>query len=177
MVLELKAPEEATFAALAAAVADRDQLCGELSVHRDHLGQPPSSAALRQPCDAAADLGEFRPSVRRVAGAVRNGWIARTRSGVGSGGGLCRDLRLRRTSPICVFEREVLAQADPTQMPERARRLARRRSLATLTIFAAADAGAPSFAPLVGFALICCALLLYLRPEIRSRSLPSRTPS
>jgi hypothetical protein len=49
-------------------------------------------------------------------------------------------------------------------MPERARRLAKYRSFATLSIFASAML-VSLFAPRAGFALICCALLPYLVPE------------
>ena len=65
------------------------------------------------------------------------------------------------------FEREVLAQADLSMMPDKARRLARRRSFAALAILAAATLTSP-FAPLLGLGLICCALVLYLRPEALS---------
>ncbi|MEZ2131260.1 MULTISPECIES: TMEM175 family protein [unclassified Sinorhizobium] len=64
-----------------------------------------------------------------------------------------------------LFEREILAHADATAMPEQSRRLARRRTLVGLATFAAAGLVAPAV-PLLGFALICCALFLYLRPEI-----------
>jgi uncharacterized membrane protein len=63
-----------------------------------------------------------------------------------------------------VFERQALDQAETTQMPQRARRMARRRSLVTLLIFVAAMLCA-LIAPRIGFALICCALLSYLTPE------------
>ena len=66
------------------------------------------------------------------------------------------------------FEREALAQADASAMTAHARRLARRRSLAGLTTFALA-APAAVFEPLAGFALICSALLLSLRPELFMR--------
>ncbi|MBZ9603649.1 TMEM175 family protein [Phyllobacterium chamaecytisi] len=62
------------------------------------------------------------------------------------------------------FEREVLAQADSTIMPDQARRLARRRTFAALGIFALAALVSP-FVPLLGFGLICTALVLYVRPE------------
>jgi uncharacterized membrane protein len=67
-----------------------------------------------------------------------------------------------------VFEHEVMAQADTSDIPERARRLARRRSLVGLAIFGVATLTAPKV-PLLGFALICSALVLYLRPEAISR--------
>lgn len=67
-----------------------------------------------------------------------------------------------------LFEREVLAHAEVAAIPEQARRLARRRTLIGLAIFAAAALIAPAV-PLLGFAMICCALILYLRPEIFGR--------
>jgi len=67
-----------------------------------------------------------------------------------------------------LFEREILLHAEADDVPEQARKLARRRTVIGLIIFAAAALTAPVL-PLLGFALICCALLLYLRPEIFSR--------
>jgi hypothetical protein len=66
------------------------------------------------------------------------------------------------------FEREALVQADATTMTGHARRLARCRSLTGLAIFALASVAAV-FEPCAGFALICLALLLYLRPELFMR--------
>jgi len=63
-----------------------------------------------------------------------------------------------------VFERQALAQASTRQMPQQARRMARRRSFATLSIFASAML-LSLFAPRFGFALICCALVPYLTPK------------
>jgi len=63
-----------------------------------------------------------------------------------------------------VFERDVLAQAHASHVSDRARRMARRRSLAVLAIFATATIVA-SVAPRLAFALICGALLLHVRPE------------
>jgi uncharacterized membrane protein len=68
-----------------------------------------------------------------------------------------------------VFERQALGQADRALLPERARRLAKWRSFATLSIFATATL-VSLFAPRVGFALICCALLPYLTPEFSALS-------
>ena len=64
-----------------------------------------------------------------------------------------------------VFERQALGQAGRRDLPERTRRMARLRSIATLTIFAGAIVVA-AFAPRIAFALICCALIPYLRPEL-----------
>jgi uncharacterized membrane protein len=67
-----------------------------------------------------------------------------------------------------VFEREVLAHADAALVPERTRRVARRRSLLVLGLFTAAILAALA-APRVGFGLICGALLLHVRPEVLRR--------
>lgn len=64
-----------------------------------------------------------------------------------------------------VFERDVLAGANQTELSERARRFARGRSLIVLAGFATAM-GVAFFAPRVGFGLICAALILHLRPEV-----------
>lgn len=66
-----------------------------------------------------------------------------------------------------VFERHVLANADTGQMPERVRRLARRRSLLVLAGFTAALLVA-FVAPRLGFGLICGSLMLHLRPDVSS---------
>ncbi|MGO7120879.1 TMEM175 family protein [Rhizobium leguminosarum] len=67
-----------------------------------------------------------------------------------------------------LFEREILLQAEVDEVPEQARKLARRRTVIGLMIFAVAAFTAPAF-PLLGFALICSALLLYPQPEIFNR--------
>jgi uncharacterized membrane protein len=73
---------------------------------------------------------------------------------------VCIDLVYR------VFERQAFEQADSSELPENVRRMARRRSLVTVLIFTAAMLCA-IVAPWAGFALICCALLSYLAPELR----------
>jgi uncharacterized membrane protein len=93
-------------------------------------------------------------------------WIARTRlasSPVMFYAGLfvCIDIAYN------VFEREVLAGADATQVPTRARRMARRRSLVVLASFMTAMLVA-FVAPRLGFGVICAALILHLRPEAAS---------
>jgi len=90
-------------------------------------------------------------------------WVARTRlasSPVAFYAGLfvCVDIAYN------IFERKVLAGADATQVSERTRRMARRRSLAVLAIFTTAMLVA-FVAPRLGFGLICGALILHLRPE------------
>lgn len=64
-----------------------------------------------------------------------------------------------------VFERKVPVRADTAQVSTRARRMARRRSLAVLAIFALATLVA-FVMPRLAFGLICGALLLHLRPEV-----------
>jgi uncharacterized membrane protein len=73
---------------------------------------------------------------------------------------VCIDLAYR------VFEKLAFEQADVSELPEHVRRMARRRSLITVLIFAAAAVCA-IMAPWAGFALICCALFSYLAPELR----------
>jgi len=92
-------------------------------------------------------------------------WIARTRlasSPVAFYAGLfvCIDIAYN------FFEREVLIRADATQVPERTRRIARRRSLVVLASFTIAMLVA-FVAPRLAFGLICTALILHLRPEAR----------
>jgi uncharacterized membrane protein len=90
-------------------------------------------------------------------------WIARTRlasSPVVFYAGLfvCVDIAYN------FFEGEVLGGADAAHVPERTRRMARRRSLVVLAIFTTAMLVA-LVAPRFGFGLICSALILHLRPE------------
>ena len=63
-----------------------------------------------------------------------------------------------------MFEKDALGQADASEMSPDAIRIARKRSLGTLLIFAVATA-VSLFVPILGLVLICCALILYLRPE------------
>ncbi|WP_413992517.1 TMEM175 family protein [Labrys okinawensis] len=63
-----------------------------------------------------------------------------------------------------LFEREVFVQADASAVSHHARHIARRRTLGGVALFALAAVTASAL-PLLGFLLICCALALYLRPE------------
>jgi uncharacterized membrane protein len=94
-------------------------------------------------------------------------WIARTRLAASpmafyAGVFVCIDIAYN------AFEREVLSKADAMQVSARTRRMARRRSLVVLASFMTATVIA-FFAPRLGFALICAALILHLRPEARSQ--------
>jgi hypothetical protein len=64
-----------------------------------------------------------------------------------------------------VFERAVMAQADCSQVPDKARWQAKFRSMLTLAIFATAAAAAFA-SPICGVALICLALSFFVRPEV-----------
>jgi uncharacterized membrane protein len=97
-------------------------------------------------------------------------WIARTRlasSPVVFYAGLfvCIDIAYN------LFEREVLIHVDATQVSERTRRLARRRSLGVLASFTTAMFVA-FVSPRIAFGLICGALILHLRPEAAPVSRP-----
>jgi uncharacterized membrane protein len=69
-----------------------------------------------------------------------------------------------------VFEREVLAQANQEVMPDRIRKRAQRRTLLAVVLFAVGAVAAP-FVPLLGFGVVCAALLLYLSPEALHKQL------
>jgi uncharacterized membrane protein len=65
---------------------------------------------------------------------------------------------------VCI---DVLVRADDTQVSAHTRRVARRRSLVVLASFTIAMLIA-FFAPRVSFCLICGALILHVRPDVRS---------
>jgi len=96
-------------------------------------------------------------------------WVARTRLASPAvvfyaGLFVCIDLAYN------VFEREVLTRAVPARVPERTLRFARRRSLVVLAAFSTAMLVAV-VAPRLGLSLICCGLLLHVRPQVsRNRS-------
>jgi uncharacterized membrane protein len=63
------------------------------------------------------------------------------------------------------FEHHVLARAIADEVSRRTRRLAQIRSLIAFGLFLTAMLVSLKV-PLWGFALVCCAVLLYLRPEL-----------
>ena len=90
-------------------------------------------------------------------------WIARTRLASSpmmfyAGLFVCIDIAYN------IFERQILTRTDSAQVSPHTRRMARRRSIVVLASFAAATLVAFA-APRVAFGLICCALILHLRPE------------
>jgi uncharacterized membrane protein len=111
----------------------------------------------------AVPAGPPIPLLRSLLLPFATAWIARTRlasSPVTFYAGLfvCIDIA------YSFFEHEVFACADTGRVSESVRRRARRRSLGVLASFIAAMLVA-IVAPRIGFALICGALILHLRPE------------
>ena len=159
MVLELRAPDEATFSAILPLWPT--VIIAIIWLNHHHLLRfvrhtTPALIWVNFPHLFAVSLVPFAAA-----------WIARTRLA-------SAPVATYAAIFVCVnvaylvFERQALAQADTTQMPQRARRMARRRSFATLSIFAGAVVMS-LFAPRFGFALICCALVPYLMPEAPAR--------
>jgi uncharacterized membrane protein len=163
MVLELKAPDQPSFSALlplwptAISYAVSYLFIAIIWVNHHYLMRFVGSPTLRLIWINFVHL--FMVSLLPFATA----WVARTRlasSPVVFYAGLfvCIDIAYN------VFEREVLARVDATQLSMHARRMARRRSLAVLASFTIAMLVA-FVAPRLAFGLICAALILHLRPE------------
>jgi uncharacterized membrane protein len=163
MVLELRAPDEPAFSALwplwptVISYAVSYLFIAIIWINHHYLMRFVGPPTLRLIWINFAHL--FMVSFLPFATA----WIARTRlapSPMAFYAGLfvCIDIAYN------FFEGEVLARAEATHVPARARRMARRRSLAVLAIFTTAMLVA-FVAPRLGFGLICVALILHLRPE------------
>ena len=174
MVLELKAPDDATFSSLwplwptAISYVVSYLFIAIIWINHHYLWRFVGPPTLKLIWINFVHL--FLVSLLPFATA----WVARTRlasSAVAFYAGLfvCVDITYN------VFERKILAGVDATQVSERTQRMARRRSLIVLGIFTMAMLVA-LVAPRVGFGLICAALILHLRPEVPElrRSLPSR---
>jgi uncharacterized membrane protein len=162
MVLELSAPEQPAFSALwplwptAISYAVSYLFIAIIWINHHYLMRFVGPPSLRLIWINFAHL--FMVSLLPFATA----WIARTRlasSPVAFYAALfvCIDIAYN------CFERDVLARSA-AHVPDRARRLARRRSLVVLAMFTTAMLVALA-APRVGFGLICAALLLHVRPE------------
>jgi uncharacterized membrane protein len=163
MVLELRAPDQPSFAALwplwptAISYAVSYLFIAIIWINHHYLVRFIAQPTLGLIWINFAHL--FLVSLLPFATA----WVARTRlasSPVVFYAGLfvCIDIAYN------VFEREVLFRADAAQISLRARQVARRRSLVVLAGFAVAMLVALA-APRVGFGLICAALMLHLRPD------------
>ena len=163
MVLELRAPDQPAFSALgplwptAISYAVSYLFIAIIWINHHYLMRFVGPPTLRLIWISFVHL--FMVSLLPFATA----WIARTRlasSPVAFYAGLfvCIDIAYN------VFEREVLAHADATQMSEGTRRMARRRSLGVLASFTTALL-VTFVAPRPGFGLICGALILHSRPN------------
>jgi uncharacterized membrane protein len=167
MVLELKAPEEPAFSALwplwptVSSYAVSYLFIAIIWINHHYLMRLVGTPTLGLIWINFVHL--FMVSFLPFATA----WVARTRLGSSpvafyAGLFVCVDIAYN------IFEHEVLARAETRHVSERVRRVARRRSLVVLAIFTAAMAVA-FVAPRLGFALICCALILHLRPDVTNR--------
>jgi uncharacterized membrane protein len=163
MVLELRAPDQPAFSALwplwptAISYAVSYLFIAIIWINHHHLMRLVGPPTLRLIWINFAHL--FMVSLLPFATA----WVARTRlasSPVVLYAGLfvCIDIAYN------VFEHHVFVQMDTGRVSDRARRMARRRSLVVLATFTAAMLVA-FVAPRLGFGLICGALLLHVRPE------------
>lgn len=164
MVLELKAPESSTFSALwplwptVMSYAVSYLFIAIVWVNHRHLLQYAQRATPRLIWVNFAHL--FAVSLVPFTTA----WVARTHLAAAPVA-IYAAVFVGVNAAYRTFEAEVLKQMGDTQMCHAMRRMVRRRSWATLVIFAAATLAA-LVAPLIAFAMICAALLLYLRPEL-----------
>jgi uncharacterized membrane protein len=163
MVLELRAPDEASFSALwplwptVVSYAVSYLFIAIIWINHHYLMRLVGSPTLRLIWINFAHL--FLVSFLPFATA----WVARTRlasAAVVSYAGLfvCVDIAYN------AFEHDVLRRASTAHVPERTRRTARRRSLIVLAVFMAAMLVA-FIVPRLGFGLVCAGLLLHLRPD------------
>src|SRR3954452_3289954 len=163
MVLELKAPEQAAFSDLwplwpsAISYVVSYLFIAIIWINHHHLMRFVGTPTLGLIWINFVHL--FAISLLPFATA----WIARTRLASSpmvfyAGLFVCIDIAYN------IFEREVLRRTDSTQVSLLTRRMARRRSIIVLASFTAAMLVA-FVAPRTAFGLICCALILHLRPE------------
>jgi uncharacterized membrane protein len=163
MVLELEAPEEATFSALLAlwptaiSYALSYLFIAIIWINHHYLMRFAGPPTLRLIWINFAHL--FLVSLLPFATA----WVARTELAsspvvVYAGLFVCIDIAYN------VFKRHILAGADKAELPPRMQRFARRRSLIVLAGFTAATLAA-FFEPRVGFGLICAALIFTCDPR------------
>ena len=163
MVLELRAPDQSAFSALwplwptAISYAVSYLFIAIIWINHHHLMRfvgPPTLGLIW-----INFIHLFLVSLLPFA----TSWIARTRLASSpmvfyAGLFVCIDVAYN------IFEREVLTRTDSTQVSSHTRRMARRRSIIVLASFTAAVLVAFA-APRIAFSLICCALILHLRPE------------
>jgi len=145
-------------------LAHRAELRRELLFHCDCLAESQSLVQVLSVCDAAPRLDKLRTSAHGLTDSVLDG--------VGREHKICRGSRLAYATVFVLvnlayipFERYAIAFAPDELVSARTRRLAKARSSVTLATFIVAMLVSLKF-PALGFGLICCALLLYLRPEL-----------
>src|SRR5215469_7959780 len=164
MVLELKAPDQAAFSALgplwptAVSYALSYLFIAIIWINHHHLWRFIDSPTLKLMWINFVHL--FLVSLLPFATA----WIARTRL-ASSPMMFYAGLFVAIDIAYNLLEHQVLVAADPAHVAARMRRIARRRSLVVLAGFTAATIVA-WVAPWVGFALICLALVLHVRPDL-----------
>jgi uncharacterized membrane protein len=163
MVLELKPPEHPTFAALlplwptALSYAVSYQFIAIVWLNHHHLLRFTDYATPRLIWINFVHL--FMVSLVPLSTA----WVARTRLAsvpvfVYAGVFVLVELAYLQ------FEHYALSRAALEEVSHQTRRLARIRSLIAFGLFLTGMLGSLKF-PLCGFGLVCCAVLLYLRPE------------
>jgi len=163
MVLEIKPPEHPTFAALlplwptALSYAVSYQFIAIVWLNHHHLLRFTDYPAPRLIWINFAHL--FMVSLVPFATA----WVARTRLAAVPVFTYAAVFFLVELAYL-EFERHVLAQAEVDEIPYRTRRLVKLRSLVALGLFVTAMLVSLWF-PWCGFGFVCCAVLLYLRPE------------
>jgi uncharacterized membrane protein len=163
MVLELKPPEQPTFAALlplwptALSYAVSYLFIAIVWVNHHHLLCFAESPSPRLIWINFAHL--FMVSLVPFSTA----WVARTRLAAVSVFVYAAVFVLVELAYL-QFEHHVLTQAVVREISQRARRLRQIRSFVAFGLFVSAMLVSLTL-PLCGFALVCCAVLLYLRPE------------
>jgi len=165
MVLELKAPDEPAFSSLwplwptAISYVVSYLFIAIIWINHHHLMRFVGSPKLGLIWINFVHL--FLVSLLPFATA----WIARTRLASSpmvfyAGVFVCIDIAYN------VFEHQVFAGAEGGKLSADLQRIARRRSLVVLASFTTAMLVA-FIAPRIGFGLICAALILHLRPDVR----------
>lgn len=163
MVLELEAPEEATFSALTAlwptalSYAVSYLFIAIIWINHHHLMR-----FVRRPTNGLIWLNFLHLFLVSLVPFATQ-WAARTRLAsspvvVWALVFVCVDMA------YLAFERVVMAQAEASRVPEKTKRRAKLRSLVTVAIFAGAALVA-IVSPIGGVVLICLALSFFLRPE------------
>jgi hypothetical protein len=144
-------------------LADRVELSGELLLHRDRLAESPSSSEILPACEPAPDLVNFVHLFMVSLIPFSTAWVADTQLAAVPVFVYAAVFMLVNLAYL-PFEWYALASAPAEEISTRTRRFAKVRSSMTLGTFVVAMVVSLR-SPSLGFGLICCALLVYLRPE------------